>query len=108
MLALNDEGMPQRAIAEQVFGDAGLRGRVQRILDSPPRRALPQNLAQPSRRAEECDLPAILGKPLDLSQVFAGMVVRQWRDLAASGYLPSLDPLEADLEAQGFGSNPTP
>lgn len=32
VLVLADEGMPQRSIAEQVFGDARYRGRVERIL----------------------------------------------------------------------------
>lgn len=108
VLALAEQGVTQRAIAQQVFGHARYRGRVQRIVGSPPRRALPQDVAQPRRRAENVsDILANLGEPPDLRQLIAGMVVRQWRDLAARGDLPSLDLIEPELEARGFGSIPT-
>lgn len=103
--ALAAAGESQREIAERVFRDARYRGSVERILRALPRRALPQEVARPTRPAESVsDTLASLGEPPDLRQLFAGMLVREWRDLAARGDLPSPDPLKAELEALGFGS----
>jgi hypothetical protein len=88
VLALADEGVSQRAIAEQVFGDARYRGRVERILRE---RAIGRG---PGRR-----VPELSKEELDAFDVgdisLARELVARWeRALAESEEVPDLAEIE--------------
>jgi len=89
VLALAEEGVSQRAIAEQVFGDARYRGRVERILHERAMSAPVSDHAQGVTRAE-------LDASFDAADVSVAreLVARYERSLAESEEVPSL----ADIE----------
>lgn len=89
VLALAAEGETQRAIAEQVFGDARYRGRVERILRE---QAIPSRESGNAQRMAEAELLA----SFDASDVSLArqLVGRYERSLAESDEVPAL----ADIE----------
>ncbi len=90
VLALADTGIPQREIAETVFGDARYRGRVERILRSrhSTRSAPPPSPAGGTLEAER-DL--LLSSELETAKE---LVARYERSLVESGEVPSLPDIE--------------
>jgi hypothetical protein len=91
VFALHAQGLSQRQIAEQVFGDSGCRGRVERILRTPAERE--PEAATPGLAAVDVDYEALLAQSRDLSGV-AALVARYERALLESDEAPEL----ADLE----------
>jgi hypothetical protein len=90
VLALRAQGLSQRQIAEEVFGDARCRGRVERILRTPAGREAP--VAAAAEKVEfDFEQQEAVGE--DLSGV-AELVTRYERALLESEAEPSL----ADLE----------
>jgi hypothetical protein len=89
VLALADEGVAQRAIAERVFGDARFRGRVERILRERLFRAEPQDSES---RVMAADVDAAFDSA-DLT-VARELIARYERALAQSDEVPAL----ADIE----------
>lgn len=84
MLALADEGVTQRAIAKEVFGDARYRGRVERILRE---RAISRAPGRPVPDLSKEELDAFdVG---DIS-VARELVARWERALAESEEVPDL------------------
>src|SRR5439155_14912038 len=79
VLALAEQGLAQREIAEQVFGDARYRGRVERILHQPPARPVPE-LAH----REGVDFEALLAGGSDFA-IIVELVARYERWLLESG-----------------------
>jgi hypothetical protein len=87
VLVLAGEGLTEKAIAKEVFGDERYYARVGRILRAIPRRRVPRE-----------------NEVSDVTWLLADLTVRQWRDFAAGGILPSLDALEEELKARGFAA----
>ena len=89
VLALAAEGRTQRAIAEQVFGDARYRGRVERILKE-------QTLSPAGGRPASRLAQAEMEETFDASDVTIAreLVARYERSLVQSEEVPSL----ADIE----------
>lgn len=85
ILVLAGEGLTHKAIAKEVFGDERYCARVARVVRAIPRRRLPGD--------EEVS---------EVTWLLADLTVRQWRDFAAQGVLPSLTALEPELAARGF------
>lgn len=85
VLILAGEGLTHKAIAKEVFGDERFYARVGRILRAIPRRRVPQE-----------------NEISEVAWLVADMTVRQWREFAAQGVLPSLKALEPELAARGF------
>lgn len=85
VLVLSRDGLTHKAIAREVFGDERFYARVGRILRAIPSRRLPQE-----------------NEISELTWHLADLTVRQWRDFAAEGVLPSLEALEPELAARGF------
>lgn len=85
ILVLAGEGLTEKAIAKEVFGDERYYARVGRILRAIPRRRMP----------EENGIS-------EVTWLLADLTVRQWREFAAKGVLPSLEALEPELAARGF------
>ena len=83
MLALAAEGRSQRQIAEAVFGDARYRGRVGRILNRPPARAVPE---LPPGEGE--DVEALLASGGEMA-IVVELVARYERSLLEGGTVAS-------------------
>jgi len=105
VLALADEGMTQRAIAETVFGDARYRGRVERILrERIPVRRIPEHEGEPAPEGapDHSADPGETLSALDVSGV-RRLVARFERSLHESEEAPSL----ADVERPCPAARPT-
>src|SRR5439155_24823237 len=83
VLALSAQSRSQREIAEEVFGDARYRGRVERILNQPPARPVPE---LPHREGE--DFEALLAGGSDFA-IIVELVERYERRLLESGTVAS-------------------
>jgi hypothetical protein len=90
VLALAQEGASQREIAETVFGDARLRGRVERILRA---HTAASNASSPPRNGGD-DRPSPRARPDSDLELFHELVARAEQALLESEDAPSFGEIE--------------